>query len=116
MMQYHTTFLEQVCTGLESGLEYLEGHLELGGPLGVAGGPVAGPLNLHRHGEDRRVHRAGLGQQAVLEARVDLVEAHQGVHGVVGIRHPPVQDYGGRTGPSETRDPPDNNNNNNNNK
>lgn len=72
--------------------EYLEGHLELGRPLGVAGGLVGGPLDVHRHGEDRGVHWAGLREQAVLQARVDLVETHESVHGVVRIRHLPVQD------------------------
>lgn len=71
---------------------YLQGYLQLGGSLGVPGGLVGGSLDVHRHGEDGCVHRAGLGQQAVLEARVDLIQTHQGVHGVVWIRHPPIQD------------------------
>lgn len=71
---------------------YLQGHLELGRSLGVPRGLVGGSLNVHRHGKDRRVDRARLGQQAVLKARVDLVQAHQSVHGVVWISHPPVQD------------------------
>lgn len=66
--------------------------MELGGPLGVPGGLVGGSLNVHRHGEDWSVDRTGLGQQAVLEARVDLVQTHQSVHRVVWICHPPVQD------------------------
>lgn len=72
--------------------KYLECYLELGASLGVPGGLVGGSLNLHRHGEDGSVHRTGLGQQAVLEARVDLVQTHQSIHGVVWISHPPVQD------------------------
>ena len=73
-------------------MKYLEGYLELGGSLGVPGGLVGGSLDVHRHGEDRSMHRAGLGQQAVLKARVDLIQTHQSVHGVVWIGHSPVQD------------------------
>lgn len=72
--------------------EYLQGYLELGGSLGVSGGLVGGSLNLHRHGEDWSVDWTGLGQQTVLKAWVNLVETHQSVHGVVWIRHSPVQD------------------------
>lgn len=71
--------------------EHLESHLELGRSFGVAGGLIGGSLDVYGHGEDRSVHRTGLGQEAVLEARVDLIQPHQGVHGVVRIRHPPVQ-------------------------
>lgn len=70
---------------------YLEGYLELGGSLGVPRGLVCGSLDFHRHGEDWSVHWAGLGQQAVLKARVDLVQTHQSIHGMVWIGHPPVQ-------------------------
>lgn len=73
-------------------VEYLESYLELGGSLRVPGGLIGGSLDVHRHGEDRSVHWAGLGQQAVLEARVDLIQTHQSIHGVVWIHHPPVQD------------------------
>lgn len=71
--------------------KYLEGHLELGGSFRVAGGLVGVSLDVHGHGEDWSVHRARLGQQAVLKARVDLIETHQSVHGMVGIHHPPIQ-------------------------
>lgn len=72
--------------------------MELGGPLGVAGGLIGGSLDVHGHGEDWSVHGAGLGQQAVLEAWVYLIETHQCVHGMVGIHHPPIQNWDGRRG------------------
>lgn len=71
----------------------LQGHLQLGRPLGVPAGLVCGSLDLYRHGEDRRVDRTRLTQQAVLKARMDLVQTHQSVHGMVRVSHPPVQHY-----------------------
>ncbi len=72
-------------------IKYLEGYLELGSSLRVPGGLVGGSLDVHGHGEDRSMHWAGLGQQAVLKTRVDLIQTHESVHGVIWIRHPPVQ-------------------------
>ena len=70
----------------------LEGYLQLGCSLGVPGGLVGGSLDVHRHGEDWSVYWARLRQQAVLKTRVDLIQTHQSIHGVVWIRHSPVQD------------------------
>lgn len=70
---------------------YLEGYLELGSSLGVPCGLVGCSLDFHRHGEDWSMYWAGLGEQAVLQAWVDLVQTHQSVHGVVWISHPPVR-------------------------
>lgn len=47
--------------------------MELGGSLRVPGRLVGGSLDVHRHSEDWSVHRAGLGQHAVLKAWVDLI-------------------------------------------
>lgn len=74
-------------------VKYLESYLELGGSLWVPGGLIGVSLDVHGHGEDGSVHRARLGQQAVLEAWVDLIETHQSVHGMVGIHHPPIQNW-----------------------
>lgn len=81
-----TTVMVVVC-----GWKHLERDLQLGSSLGVPRGLVGRSLDLHGHGEDGCVHGAGLGQQAILEPGLDLVQTHQSVHGVVGIRHPPVQ-------------------------
>jgi len=73
---------------------YLEGDLELCCSLGVPSGLIGGSLDLDRHGEDWSVDGARLGQQAVLQPRPDLVQAHQGVHWLVGVYGFTIQDYG----------------------
>lgn len=64
---------------------YLDGDVELGGLLGGSGRFVNGSVQIHRHGEDRGVNWARLGQQAILQPRSDLVQPHQGVHWLVGV-------------------------------
>ncbi len=66
-------------------LSYLDSDMELGGLLGGSGGFVNGSVQIHRHGEDRSVNRARLGQQAILQPRPDLVQPHQGIHWLVGV-------------------------------
>ncbi|TNN40919.1 hypothetical protein EYF80_048911 [Liparis tanakae] len=68
------------------------GDVELGRLLGGPGCFVDGSVQVHRHGEDRSVNRARLGQQAVLQPRPDLVQPHQGVHWLVGVDGFTVQD------------------------
>lgn len=81
-----------VATGGNHYVSHLDGHVQLGRLLGGARGLVHAAVQVHGHGEDRGVDRAGLGQQAVLQPRPDLVEPHQGVHGLVGVYGFAVQD------------------------
>lgn len=71
---------------------HLDGDVELGGLLGGSGRFVNGSVQIHGHGEDGGVNGSRLGQQAVLQARSDLVQPHQGIHWLVGVYGFTVQD------------------------
>ena len=64
---------------------YLDGHVQLCRLLGRSGRFVNASVQIHRHGEDWGVNWAGLGEQAILEPRADLVQPHQGVHWLVAV-------------------------------
>lgn len=64
---------------------YLYSYMQLGCFLGRARGFVDGSVHIHRHGEDGSVNRTGLRQELVLQARTDLIQPHERVHGLVGV-------------------------------
>lgn len=71
---------------------HLHSNMELGCLLGGARSFIDGSVHIHRHGEHRSVDWPRLGQQAILQSWSDLVQAHQGVHWLVGVYGFTVED------------------------
>lgn len=66
---------------------HLDGHMQLGGPFGRTRSLKSLAINFYSHREDGHMYRAGLGNQPVMETRLQLVESHQRIHslGWIGL-------------------------------